>query len=749
MSGRRLRTVVCGSTFGQFYLAALARLDSHFEIVGVMGRGSTRSAECARRFGVPLYGDVGQLPAEVDLACVVVRSAVMGGGGTDLSVALLERGIHVIQEQPVHHEDLAACLRTARRHAVQFKLGNLYVHLPAVRRFIAAARTARSLQPALFIDAACSSQVSFPLVHILGEALETVRPWAMAPVAAGNEGPLQLLSGMLGGIPFTLRAHNEVDPDDPDNHIHLLHRIIVGFPGGSLSLTETHGPVTWNPRLHIPAAVKDRFDFSTAQSAHLSDSSTEILGPAQPLGYRHILARQWPAAIGRDLVAMHDEICSGGDGGRGDQRLLTLCRLWQEMTSSLGYPVLRPGRDHRPLEVSALRAAVAAFPCEPEETSLPVIERDGDVFGCTEPAEAIAGSVTADEVRTFVSRMDEAVLASMMLAFQEQGCLRDPDGEESEDEILARTRTAARHRGLIRRWLRILVARGLIGRQGNRLAGIAPLVAGDVAHCWDLVSQAWDGRLGSPAFGDYLRLNAARLPALMRDEQQAALLLFPEGRTELADAIYRDTITARYLNTAVAEAVRRICQDGRSRLRVAEVGAGTGATTELVARMLQSQADAGLDLDYLFTDVSQFFLGPARERFGRYPWMRFGVVDIDTSLAAQGLAPGGTDVLIAAGMLNNARDTDATVRDLMKTLAPGGWMLITEPTREHLEILVSQAFMMTPPEDDRQRSDTSFLSVAQWLDVFARAGAGEARVLPAEDHVLAPLGQRLFVVKGN
>lgn len=89
----RLRTLVCGSRFGQFYLEALKALPEQFELVGLLVKGGKRSKKCAERYGIPLYTEVDQLPADIDLACVVLRSGLMGGIGTEFSLKLLERGI--------------------------------------------------------------------------------------------------------------------------------------------------------------------------------------------------------------------------------------------------------------------------------------------------------------------------------------------------------------------------------------------------------------------------------------------------------------------------------------------------------------------------------------------------------------------------------------------------------------------------------------------------------------------------------
>ncbi|MFJ8313367.1 MULTISPECIES: Gfo/Idh/MocA family oxidoreductase [unclassified Streptomyces] len=750
---KALRTVVCGTTFGQFYLGALARMPEEFALVGVLAAGSERSVACAERHGVPLYTDVDQVPDDVDLACVVVRSGVLGGSGTELALRLLRRGIHVVQEQPVHHDDLVACLREARGYGVRYRLGDLYVRLPEVRRFAEAARTARARQPVEYVDAACASQVAFPLLHILGEALGGLRPWSVRAAQADEDAPFTVLTGTIGGAPLTLRVHNQVDPDDPDNHLHLLHRVTIGTAGGSLTLTDPHGPVLWSPRLHISEPVRNRFDFEAPGTEHLAEPGTSLLSPAAPADYRHLLRDQWPAAIGEDLRAARATILGVSGAERPDQYHLTLSRMWQDLTKELGYPTLRRGQSHQQLTADELRPPHLRQPLNADELTDPGRpEGPADLIRyATTEADRRVGPVKPEVVDEFVRQLDEAVLGSMVAVLQDSGVLDDPERTHTAEEILAAARVAPRHRVLIRRWLRVLTERGLLGQESGRFRGTAAVDPAAVYRAWGSAAAVWQQGLGSPDFIGYLRRNAACLPELMRDEQQAALLLFPEGRTEVADAVYRDTVTARYLNTTVAAAVGSLAavRNAARPLRIVEVGAGTGATTDAVAAALTEGGRGRPPVDYLFTDVTHFFVTVAKERHADRPWIRHSLYDIDRDPAEQGLNPGTADVVIAAGVLNNARDTDATVRSLVGLLAPGGWLLVTEPTREHLEILASQAFMMTAPEDARRETDTTFLSRRQWLDALAGAGLAQVITVPDEDHPLAPLGQRLFAARVN
>ncbi len=757
MKNKKVRTLVCGSTFGQFYLEALQTLPEEFELVGLLARGSERSVKCAAYYGINLYLEADQLPADIDLACVVLRSGVMGGKGTDLSLRFLERGIHVMQEQPVHHQDVAAFLRAARRQNVLFQTGDLYIQLPAVRRFIACAHALLKRQNALYIDAAFASQVSYPMMHIFMEALPSIRPWKTGTVSRDG-GPFHVMTGTLGKIPAILRVHNEVDPADPDNYLHLLHRITLGFEGGSLSLIDTHGPVIWQPRLHIPDNLYTFGDFSGADPTHLRENSIEILGPSTPENYKDILTKQWPRAIARDLSAMREELLGGTGAAMRAQRELLCSGQWQEMTAALGYPVLRPGCCPPPLPVNILReAADGISDGNTQHFDLPLdFNRQTNISSCTEYADSELRGIDAACVPLFVRKLNEAVFSSMLYALQTQGVLTNREREYSAKEILSGSNTALRHRYLILRWLEVLVEHGYLKRRGDHFYDAAAVDKKILQALWNEVRKIWDGRLGSSLTMDYLISNAEQLPQLMSGKQQAALLLFPEGRMEYANALYRETITARYLNKAVSEAVIRIGtalkaapdEKAGKPLRIIEIGAGTGATTAVVAPRLKESAGE-LNPEYLFTDVSNFFLAAARERFKDCPWMRFRIADIDKDFLEQGLQAESADIIIAAGVLNNAVHINKTVDGLMRMLVPGGWLIITEPAREFPEMLISQAFMMTRPEDGRKNTNTTFLSVKQWQEVFRETWAAEILTLPDEGHLLAPLGQKMFAVRKN
>ncbi|WP_436775928.1 Gfo/Idh/MocA family oxidoreductase, partial [Yinghuangia sp. YIM S09857] len=266
MSPRRV--VVCGTNFGRFHLEAIARRPGEYELAAILARGSAASRALADRLGVPFHTSSDTLPEDVDIACVAVGAAISGGSGTELAQTLMRRGVHVLQEHPLHLAEFTECLRVARKHGVQYRVNTHYRHVEPVRRFLAAARQLRQRQAPLFVDAATPVHLLHPLVDILGAALGAVRPWHIGDPAPAEPGhPFRSLHGTLAGVPLTLRVHHQLDPADRDNHALLWHRVAIGTAGGVLTLADTHGPVLWSPRLHADRDVEGRFVLEGAGTA--------------------------------------------------------------------------------------------------------------------------------------------------------------------------------------------------------------------------------------------------------------------------------------------------------------------------------------------------------------------------------------------------------------------------------------------------------------------------------------------------
>jgi thiazolinyl imide reductase len=411
-ASRPLRVLVCGTNFGRLYAETVRDRDG-WTLTGILARGSAASRAYAERLGVPFHTSVEDVPAgSVDIACVVVGSAVSGGPGTELARRLLAKGVHVLQEHPVHPAELADCARDARRHGVQYRITTHYPNTAPVRQFIDAAQRLTARQRPLFVDAATPVHLMQPLVDILGRALGGLRPWRFAPPAPLPEGfgphPFRTLQGVVAGVPLTLRVHHQMDPADRDNHALHWHRIAVGTEGGVLTLADTHGPVLWSPRLHAGRGADHRLVLDGPGTAHLDLPTTTVAGTTGT--FRTVFADVWRDAIGRSLDALAAAVAAGGDPLPAAQYDLAVCRAWADLAAVLGPPeIVRPpaprplaahevlaepeapegesGAEAAPADTPADRPAEAAAP-DPESAPRPAASDPPGPDGLAEPALA-------------------------------------------------------------------------------------------------------------------------------------------------------------------------------------------------------------------------------------------------------------------------------------------------------------------------------------------------------------------------
>lgn len=747
---KRLKVLICGSTFAQFYMLALEMSSDIFEFCGILAEGSARSVKCAEKYNIPFYSDIDELPQDIDIACVVVRSGVLGGNGTELSCRLLERGINVIQEQPLHKKELMECIRTAKKNKKIFCVGDLYLQLPEVKKFIYAARALAETQNITYIEASFASQVSYPAVDILLEALQNVRPFEIENVYRCNE--TEIINGHIGKCPMLIKIHNGVNPEDPDNYLTLLHKVAIGYDAGNLLLCDTHGPVIWNNKIHVPKEklyFRER-DGEENQDLYLKDNATQILGKYTEKSYSDLFMQDWARAILQDLLYARAAIYGRVNPDMRLQRELLCTELWSKVTAAAGYPEIVKKDIHKSIDISVLNKAAAEAEISITDSRISVLsEENTEIQRCVEYADSLLIGLDTKAVNSFEDLYENTVYLSMLYTLQIAGVLGETEKEYSLEEIINFTGTEQRFENVLERWLKLLVKHGYIKEINCRYRALTTVSKDKVYGHWNRVKEIWADKIGSQLVVDYLVNNFKALPQLLRGTQNAALLLFPEGKMNYADALYKDTITLKYLNRLAAEIV--ICIENIEKKQdegfcILEVGAGVGATTEVIFKRLGT-LNRLKSLNYIYTDVSRFFLSEAEKKLKGLCHMSFQELDIDKPLVDQGLKEASVDMIVAAGVLNNSRDSVEAVRELLKSLKKDSWLLIIEATREFPEILISQVFMMEEAKDARADENITFMSVSHWKEVFNTAGAKKVIVLPEDGHILDVFGQKLFMVQ--
>ncbi|WP_225438227.1 acyltransferase domain-containing protein [Candidatus Frankia nodulisporulans] len=176
----------------------------------------------------------------------------------------------------------------------------------------------------------------------------------------------------------------------------------------------------------------------------------------------------------------------------------------------------------------------------------------------------------------------------------------------------------------------------------------------------------------------------ARYPEVFAGEIEGHQVLLPDGVTDISQAAVDRQVALSdvqvYLPLVARTVAMLAAQAGPRGLRVLEVGAGRGYLTWEVAEALRGLPG----VSFHFTDLGRsFVLTGRREAAARgLDFMTFGQFDVGADPVAQGLAPGGYDVVLGFNVLHATPDLHATTANLTTLLAPGGQLFVVEAVRQ-------------------------------------------------------------------
>ena len=336
-----------------------------------------------------------------------------------------------------------------------------------------------------------------------------------------------------------------------------------------------------------------------------------------------------------------------------------------------------------------------------QEMLYEVAWRERPLKGGLQSAEALAGPTSASEgMSPFVdylssegvSANDRALLLSdlellsrsySLAALERLGWKRRRGEEVEPDALRDLLQIEPQHTKLVGRMLRLLKDGGLLSQTSEEGGYIVEVGAGDPLP---------DEALTDPdAFADkmvelyphghnelnILRRSGAALADGLRGTVDPLDILFRSEGSGVTE-YYFVAPASRASNRLLADAVARVVRDwtGERRLRVLEVGAGTGSATSVVLPELPA------DCDYMFTDISAGFFAEAEARFGGSEiQIEYRPLDIEKEPLNQGFEPHAYDLIIAANVLHATRDLGETLTHCLELLAPSGQLMALENMR--------------------------------------------------------------------
>ncbi|GAA91228.1 polyketide synthase [Aspergillus luchuensis IFO 4308] len=158
------------------------------------------------------------------------------------------------------------------------------------------------------------------------------------------------------------------------------------------------------------------------------------------------------------------------------------------------------------------------------------------------------------------------------------------------------------------------------------------------------------------------------------------------GNNLLAD-VYREMLCADSIKSRLDRVIGALGHKN-PRMRILEVGAGTGAMTDSCIRALSMDFPADPNLrrygQWDFTDISSSFFPGAQEMFAAEGQrMRFKVLDIEKDPEIQGFECGTYDMVVAFMVIHATKDLVVSLSNVRKLLKKGGKLLLFEITHLH------------------------------------------------------------------
>ena len=371
----------------------------------------------------------------------------------------------------------------------------------------------------------------------------------------------------------------------------------------------------------------------------------------------------------------------------------------------------------------------------------------------TSPGDVVAGSLTftqylanegvdAGEHAALLNDLEGLSRGYALAALERLGWRRAVGESVAPDALRQRLNVQPEHQRLFRRLLELLAAAGVLEESGDgfvvKLGHDDPLPEG-LPRDADAFAAELNGRYGHGAteIGLTRRCGGA-LADVLTGQADPLTLLFSSGEPTAAD-LYLKAPVARSANRMLGDAIAALVPDlpdGR-RLRVLEVGAGTGSATASVLPELPAGR-----FDYAYTDISAGFFAAAEARFANSGGaIEYRVLDIEKDTVTQGFNAHGYDLVIASNVLHATRYLDETLAHCRTLLAPSGQLVALENLRGQgwLDLTFGQLDGWWRFAD-AYRPHRALASPAIWRQALDDAGFGEVEILgvDASDSISTP-----------
>jgi SAM-dependent methyltransferase len=334
---------------------------------------------------------------------------------------------------------------------------------------------------------------------------------------------------------------------------------------------------------------------------------------------------------------------------------------------------------------------------------------------------------------------DEFVYRLVLKVIRETGLESAIREGGSAEAIAARERLEVGQAVVPLDWmLRLLAARGVLEEfRGEEFRARGPLPTADLVAVRDEQLQHDPSWMPSYVLAETV---AQDYPAFLRGAVVGEEVLFSPRRLRLWVDYFSNQNGLYAVNNKVGAAAVEQWLPLDSGVLV-ELGGGLGSGALAVLERLGAAGRLGAIQEYRFTELVPAFLRRGEQALRAHrpesvP-IRFDALDMNRPFEAQGIAPSSVTAVYAVNTLHVAHDLDFTLGQILRTLRPGGWLIISECVRPYPRQAIYAEFIFNLIQTFRSprlhpvyRPNGGFLTPDQWKGAIESAGFADTRFVP-------------------
>ncbi|WP_221663808.1 type I polyketide synthase [Bacillus velezensis] len=205
---------------------------------------------------------------------------------------------------------------------------------------------------------------------------------------------------------------------------------------------------------------------------------------------------------------------------------------------------------------------------------------------------------------------------------------------------------------------------------------------GQVWEEWERKKETWLRQKDMRAHVRLAEETLRVLPDILTGKLPATEVMFPDSSFRLVEGIYRNNIISDFFNDKLADTLiavlrERLEKDPQAKIRILEIGAGTGGTSAAVMRKLKPY-EAHI-AEYCFTDISKAFLLHAEDIFGpEYPYVTYKIFNAEQPVSTEAPDIGTYDAVIATNVLHATKNIRSALRHAKAMLQKNGQLFLNE-----------------------------------------------------------------------